>query len=133
MGKFANAAAIRTGEGSSFTGDYDDPQHPGCLRQVKVVGAPMKMDGKRSSYPILEITGWDGVEGSTSCTQRPPSREALWQIKGTLRSNTEASIDFSPKGGPGDLKAEFSDGGIVFPDGNKWTKVMAKKDRRPKD
>jgi len=46
----------------------------------------------------------------------------------TLIAKTEADgslmIDFSPKGGPKDLKAVFSktDNGIKFPDGNLWTK-----------
>ena len=31
----ANAAALKTGLASPFTGDFDDPNHPGCLRQVK--------------------------------------------------------------------------------------------------
>jgi hypothetical protein len=32
------------------------------------------------------------------------------------------------------MLAKFEDGGIVFPDGNKWTKVVrGTPDRRPKD
>mmetsp|Transcript_610 Transcript_610/g.732 ORF Transcript_610/g.732 Transcript_610/m.732 type:complete len:193 (+) Transcript_610:181-759(+) len=128
----ANAAAIKTGAANFFTGDYDDPQHPGCLRQVKVVGAPLKGDGTRSGYPIMEIVGYDGAGGKT-CTDRP-TREQLWKIQGKLKSNNEAVIDFSPKGGPANLAASFSDNGITFPDGNKWTKVMVgTRDRRPKD
>lgn len=43
-------------------------------------------------------------------------------------------IDFSPKGGPDKLLAKYEDGGIVFPDGNKWTKVArGTPNRRPKD
>jgi len=43
-------------------------------------------------------------------------------------------IDFSPKGGPEKLLAKYEDGGIVFPDGNKWTKVARGTPlRRPKD
>ena len=50
-----------------------------------------------------------------------------------MKSNTEAIIDFSPKGGPSNLGATWDDG-IVFPDGNKWTKVAAgTSDRLPKD
>ena len=54
-------AALKTGASSVFTGDYDDPNHPGCLRQVKVVGAPLKGDGTRSAYPVIVsnyITTW---------------------------------------------------------------------------
>jgi len=130
----ANAAIAKTGTASPFTGDYDDPNHPGCLRQVKVVGAPIRGDGTRPANPVIEITGYDGKEGEKMCTERP-TRADLWQIQGKVKSsNTEAVIDFSPKGGPGNLLAKYEDGGIVFPDGNKWTKVpLGTKDRRPKD
>ena len=125
-------AALKTGAASIFTGDYDDPNHPGCLRQVKVVGAPLRADGTRSAYPVIEVTGFDGKGESAMCSDRP-AREDLWKIQGKLKSNTEATIDFSPKGGPENLLAKFDDG-IVFPDGNKWTKVAGgTNDRRPKD
>jgi len=127
-------AAIKTGAASAFTGDYDDPNHPGCLRQVKVVGAPMNgVSGTRSAFPVIEITGWDGPDGSKACTTRPPSREDLWEVKGSVKSSSSAVIDFSLKSGPPDLLAKYEDGGIVFPDGNKWKKVSEKKDRRPKE
>jgi len=32
-------------------------------------------------------------------------------------------VDFSPKGGPKDVVGKWQDGGIVFPDGNKWSKI----------
>jgi len=32
-------------------------------------------------------------------------------------------VDFSPKGGPADVVGKWKDGGIVFPDGNKWSKI----------
>eukprot|EP00547_Thalassionema_nitzschioides_P006900 CAMPEP_0194199986 /NCGR_PEP_ID=MMETSP0156-20130528/791_1 /TAXON_ID=33649 /ORGANISM="Thalassionema nitzschioides, Strain L26-B" /LENGTH=180 /DNA_ID=CAMNT_0038924943 /DNA_START=88 /DNA_END=630 /DNA_ORIENTATION=- len=129
----ANAAALKTGAASPFTGDYDDPNHPGCLRQVKVVGAPLKGDGTRSAYPVVEVVGWDGKEGAKACTERP-NREQLWKVDGKIKNNAEALIDFSSKGGPKDLLAKYADGGIVFPDGNKWTKVIAGTNtRRPKD
>lgn len=132
----ANAAIAKTGASSPFTGDYDDPNHPNCLRQVKVVGAPIRGDGTRPANPIIEIVGYDGKgdEGATTtCTDRP-TRADLWKIQGKMKSNTEAVIDFSPKGGPANLQAKYENGGIVFPDGNKWTKVpVGTKDRRPKD
>ena len=131
--EMAQAATAKTGAASPFTGDYDDPNHPGCLRQVKVVGAPLRGDGSRSAYPVVEVVGYDGDGSSTTCSERP-TREQLWKIQGTVKSNTLASIDFSPKGGPGDLLARFEDGGIVFPDGNKWTKVFeGTPERLPKD
>ena len=127
------AGSIKTGPASVFTGDYNDPNHPECLRQVKVFGAPLRADGTRSSYPIIEITGYDGKGEGATCTERP-TRADLWKIQGKVKSNTEALIDFSPKGGPANLGAKFEADGIVFPDGNKWTKVpTGTNNRRPVD
>jgi hypothetical protein len=67
----ANAAAAKTGASSPFTGFYDDPNHPNCLRQVKVVGAPLRGDGTRSAYPVIEVTGYDGKGNGATCTDRP--------------------------------------------------------------
>ena len=131
-----DAASLKTGASSPFTGDYDDPNHPGCLRQVKVVGAPLRGDGTRPSTPIIEVVGYDG-NGSAGnvCTESDrPTREQVWKIQGKMKSNTEALVDFSPKGGPSNLVATWDGSGIVFPDGNKWTKVpLGTKSRLPKD
>ncbi len=129
----ANAAPLKVGPSSPFTGEYDDPNHPGCLRSVKVVGAPLRGDGTRPANPIIEIAGYDGNGSSNVCTERP-TRGDLWKIQGKVKSNTVASIDFSPKGGPSNLTGEWDGSGIVFPDGNKWTKVpLGTKDRFPTD
>lgn len=129
----ASATKSKTGLGSVFTGDYDDPNHPGCLRQVKVVGAPLRGDGTRSPYPVVEVKGWDGKEGDKMCKDRP-DRSEIWTIQGKLNSKTNASFDFSPKGGPASLPGIFEDNGIVFPDGNKWVKVPdGTPERRPAD
>ena len=132
--KEANAAgAIKTGPANPFTGDYDDPNHPGCLRQVKVVGAPMKPDGSRNLYAVVEVTGYDGKNGEKTCTDRP-KREDLWKVTGKTRGNDEAFLDFSSKGGPADLVGKWDGSGIVFPDGNKWTKLnYSPRNRRPED
>lgn len=132
----ANAAgSIKTGPANPLTGDYDDPNHPGCLRQVKVIGAPQKADGSRPLYAIVEVTGYDGKNNNDSktCTDRP-NRDELWKVVGKTRGGNEAYLDFSSKGGPSDLVGKWDGTGIVFPDGNKWTKLnYAPKDRRPKD
>ena len=131
--ELANAASAKTGSASVFTGDYDDPNHPGCLRQVKVVGAKMRGDGTRSRFPVVEVKGYDG-EGSGMCTDRPATYENLWSVEGKLMNDKEALIDFSSKGGPSNLLGKYEDGGIVFPDGNKWTKVVTgTPNRRPVD
>ena len=133
----ASATKALTGKGSVYTGDYDDPNHPGCLRQVKVVGAPIKGDGTRSPYPVVEIKGWDGPrDGSKSCEGglRPEQRSDLWTVTGQLKTRTDAVLDFSSKGGPTNLAAQWDGSGIVFPDGNKWTKVeYGTPDRYPTD
>jgi hypothetical protein len=130
----AVATTARTGEASPWTGYYDDPNHPGCLRQVKVVGAPMRPNGTPSPFPVVEVRGYDGPEGATMCTDAPETRASVWTVKGDLK-NGKAILDFSSKGGPTNLVAKFEDGGIVFPDGNKWTKVpgVGTPDRLPKE
>ena len=131
----ARATAAKTGSSSPFTGDYDDPNHPGCLRQVKVVGAPLRGDGTRSPIPVMEVVGWDGGEnGGGSCVGSRPTRDQLWKLQGKVVKDKEAVINFSPKGGPDKLVATWDGTGMVFPDGNKWTKVMVgTNDRRPED
>jgi len=127
-------AAIKTGAANSFTGDYDDPNHPGCLRQVKIVGGPLNGSGTRSAYPVMEITGWDGDGNTKTCTTRPPSRDNLWLVKGSVRSPSTALVDFSRRGGPAEPSlVTYESDGIVFPDGNQWKKIPEQKDRRPKD
>ena len=111
-----------TGQSSQFTGFYDDPNHPGCLRSVKVIGPN-----------IVEVKGYDGKEGEKMCTSRP-QREDLWSIEGELLDKDTVALDFSSKGGPANVKGSWEEGGIVFPDGNKWSKVPAgTPDRLPKD
>lgn len=127
----AFADKAKTGASSPWTGEYDDPNHPSCLRQVKVVGAPLRADGTRSAYPIVEVRGYDSA--GAACSEPPPSRDDIWTVKGVLKNN-QATLDFSSKGGPKDLVAKYEDGGIVFPDGNKWTKVIpGTPERFPKD
>lgn len=66
----ANAVSARTGLSSQFTGEYDDPNHPGCLRSIKVGGAPMGPDGRRKRTPLAAIRGTDGPDGG-ACSSRP--------------------------------------------------------------
>jgi hypothetical protein len=130
----ASATKALTGPGSVFSGDYDDPNHPGCLRQVKVVGSPLKGDGTRSPFPNIEVKGWDGKEGAKTCKDARPERSEVWSVGGKLKSKEEASFDFSSKGGPANLLGKWDTDGILFPDGNKWTKVLlGTPDRRPVD
>lgn len=129
----ASAVIAKTGQASPWTGDYDDPNHPGCLRQVKVVGAAQRPDGTPGRYPIVEVRGYDGPQGATICTEQPEKRDAIWTVKGELKSG-QAFLDFSSKGGPSKLLAKYEDNGIIFPDGNKWSKVPSgTPERLPKE
>lgn len=129
----ASATTAKTGQASPWTGYYDDPNHEGCLRQVKVVGAPQRANGTPAPFPLVEVRGYDGPEGASMCTEPPANRNEIWTVKGELRGN-KATLDFSSKGGPKDLVAMYEDGAIVFPDGNKWTKTpLATPERLPKD
>merc|ERR1719223_1122857 len=120
----AQAAPIRTGASNPLTGEYDDPNHPNCLRSVKVVGAPLRADGTRPPNPIIEVIGYDGNGSGKMCSETDrPTRSDLWKIEGKMKSNTVAALDFSPKGGPAGVTGTWDGTGIVFPDGNKWTKV----------
>lgn len=83
MPQAASATAAKTGAANPFSGDYNDPNHPECLRQVKVVGAPLKGDGTRSPYPVIEVVGYDG-KGGKVCTDRP-TRDDLWKVEGTVK------------------------------------------------
>lgn len=92
MPQMASATAAKTGTANPFTGDYNDPNHPDCLRQVKVVGAPLKGDGTRSPYPTIEVVGYDG-KGGKVCTDRP-TRDDLWKVEGVAKSsNTGVSTN----------------------------------------
>ena len=86
--------SARTGLSSVFTGEYDDPNHPGCLRSVKVVGAKMRPDGLRGK-PLAVIKGLDDT-----CTD--PKLESVWTLEAALSKNEDGEelifVDFSPKG-----------------------------------
>jgi len=46
-----------------------------------------------------------------------------WKVTGELVGNS-IIIDFTPKGGPKGVEAKYVQGkGLVFPDGNVWTKA----------
>ena len=51
-----------------------------------------------------------------------------WSLKGEIvkvpSKQDEILIDFSPKGGPKNLLGKLTpEGGILFPDGNTWSKL----------
>ena len=96
---------------SAFVGEYADPKHPGCLRSISGEGA------------VLDVKGTDGTPG---CANGEPPRpwSLTWEIVKVPSKQDEILIDFSPKGGPKNLLGKLTpEGGILFPDGNTWSKL----------
>jgi len=88
----------RRAGGVRLAGDFSDPNHPGCKRKITLSGT-----NKATIYGADE----DGVP---------------WKLKADV-SGKSILIDFSPKGGPKDVEGRWNGLGIVFPDGNVWTKL----------
>lgn len=87
---------------SVFVGNYNDPNHPGCLRKISVKGKD------------VSIVGSDNLDGSKQ-----------WLIKAKEDYPGTIFVDFSPKGGPSNLLGVYNDAdnGIKWPDGNLWSKL----------
>lgn len=77
---------------------YADPNHDGAERKV------LFQNG------TVLITGKDSAEGDE------------WSLGGTFKDEA-LLVDFSPKGGPKDLKGSISADGITWPDGNTWAMI----------
>jgi hypothetical protein len=105
----ANAASTS----ADFAGSYSDPFHPNCQRVI------LKSDGKAStSSTLLTIRGTDGNPGCP-----PDGSGTPWNLTGQVGTDgASILVDFTPKGGPPNLKGTWDGSGIVWPDGNKWTK-----------
>merc|ERR1712137_977962 len=88
--KQAMAVSARTGLSSVFTGEYEDPKHPGCLRSIKVEGAKMGPDGRRSRKPTATVKGVDG----DACSE-PPALSDVWKAVGEVN-------ELPPSKGSGD-------------------------------
>jgi hypothetical protein len=79
-------------------GIWNDPGHPGCQRKIALAG----------NKAIITGADEDGKK---------------WKVKGELKGNS-IIVDFTPKGGPAGVEAKYVIGkGLVFPDGNVWTKA----------
>ena len=69
-----------------FTGEYDDPKHPGCLRSVKVVGAKLGADGRKQRNPTAYVKGVDSLPKGTepkTCTGTPTLAD-VWSLEGKV-------------------------------------------------
>jgi hypothetical protein len=102
-GSPGDAAALASRKGGNIptiriAGKWNDPAHPGCVRRVQLAGTKAFINGADE----------DG---------KP------WKVVGLISGN-DVTIDFTPKGGPKDVTASYVIGkGLVFPDGNVWTKA----------
>jgi len=90
---------------TDFTGSFSDPKHPSCTRLVAVEGTDAL------------VSGTDGTPRCEGGEGKP------WKLIGNVDGD-KIFVDFSPNGGPKDLKGVWVEGkspGIRWPDGNKWT------------
>jgi len=79
-------------------GTWNDPAHPGCTRKIAVNGSKAFISGADE----------DGKK---------------WKVTGEVKGKS-IIVDFTPKGGPKDIEAKYVIGkGLVFPDGNVWSKA----------
>lgn len=102
---------VRTENASSvFNGKYADPNHPGCLRGIERVRSTTK----------AKVFGEDGTPGCQADGQKETKK---WELEGELRGENEILIDFSKKGGPKNLLGKWTGSGVLFPDGNTWSKL----------
>ena len=89
-----------------FSGSYSDPNHPNCQRVIVVKDSAVKLSG---------------TDGNPGCP--PDGSGKAWTLTGQVNGDT-ILVDFSPKGGPANLKGVWDNSspkGIKWPDGNKWT------------
>ena len=98
--------------GDIFEGRYSDPNHLEGFRVISITGELDIETGLRDG-------ACDGSDRSSTVTS--------WTLPTKAGKGQDESdviiIDFSPKGGPKDLKGTFEVDGIRWSDGNKWTKV----------
>jgi hypothetical protein len=92
------------------SGSYSDPNHPNCQRIIEV---------KKGSPTEFTLTGTDGNPGCSV----DGSGLKTFQLVGKVDSESNVYVDFSPKGGPKDLKGLYDSNkrAIQWPDGNVWT------------
>lgn len=85
---------------------HADPNHPNCLRVIDVP----ENDG------TVKISGTDGNPGCSADVDDGKK----WTLTGKVVDEKNIIVDFSPKGGPKNLKGVWDGTGIKWFDGNKW-------------
>ena len=91
-------------------GSYSDPNHPNCQRLIAA------KDGSISEFTLT------GTDGNPGCSPGGIG-DKTFQLVGKIDSESNVYVDFTPKGGPKDLKGLFDANkrAIQWPDGNVWT------------
>lgn len=96
-----------------FSGQYSDPKHPNCKREIVLV-----------DRTTVKITGTDGTPGCPADGSGRP-----WELLGKINGDS-ILVDFTPKGGPANLEGIYDDEtspeSIKWPDGNRWTMKESK-------
>jgi hypothetical protein len=98
------AAAHAEFDPTVFSHQYSDPKHPNCKRIVVV-----KPDNS---------VALSGADGTPACPE--DGSGTIWRLVGEV-DGEKLLVDFTPKGGPPNLKGTWDGDGIKWPDGNKWT------------
>lgn len=91
-------------------GSYSDPNHPNCQRLIAA------KDGSASEFTLT------GTDGNPGCSPDGVG-DKTFRLVGKVDDESNVYVDFSPKGGPKDLKGLFDADkrAIRWPDGNVWT------------
>eukprot|EP00316_Scyphosphaera_apsteinii_P016105 CAMPEP_0119306216 /NCGR_PEP_ID=MMETSP1333-20130426/7018_1 /TAXON_ID=418940 /ORGANISM="Scyphosphaera apsteinii, Strain RCC1455" /LENGTH=380 /DNA_ID=CAMNT_0007309463 /DNA_START=30 /DNA_END=1171 /DNA_ORIENTATION=+ len=90
------------GKGSMFVGFYDDPNHSGCPRSVNVTASGLVVYGTDETGPAWSVPAEGG------------------------KTPDDITVDFTAKGGP-KISGNLTDTGIVWADGNAWTRTDGRK------
>jgi len=117
-GAAVGAPAASTAAGPRlWSGKYLDNKHPGCERQILKEG--------EDQYSIVGTSSV--IKGQKEC--KKGDKVKRWGITGVVdnvNSPNIMTVDFSPKGGPTDVKVTKGSDFIEFPDGNRWKKITGR-------
>ena len=107
--------------GTVFSGNYYDPNHPGCPRSIDERGTVRGLD----PVPFKRGKGCRGVKKTDA--SKVESKFKAWKISGKIsRGDDSILIDFNAKDGSGEKLTGTWDAarkGILFPDGTLWRKL----------
>eukprot|EP00930_Biecheleria_cincta_P052615 TRINITY_DN37870_c0_g1_i1.p1 TRINITY_DN37870_c0_g1~~TRINITY_DN37870_c0_g1_i1.p1 ORF type:complete len:171 (-),score=26.01 TRINITY_DN37870_c0_g1_i1:212-724(-) len=105
------APGALAGDVAPWEGKYEDPEHPGCKRDISVKDLDLKLYA---------------ADGRPGCGNG--EKERKWNITGrlSLAAYNEAILDYRPRGGSEKQKVLWEDGKIkFFGQDLTWTKVGA--------